>query len=157
MLNTLLKSGHNPYLAVNLADFQQDFPQKTHDWPPKHVRTKVQNVGNDCGATMSQLVCRVDISRSFQKTQLTPTGLKNQVSFWGVEKKMGPTQSEIGPWSLDFHTTISRKWHLPMSFEASAIAATGFFCHTQDALTKSLANGFWVVCVCDYTILRGFL
>lgn len=93
---TLLKSSHI-YIYISCLHYPSSLTFNISPDPelpqtiltrPRTWLTKVQNVSNDCGATMSQLDCRVDISRSFQKkTRLTPTGLKNRVSFWVVWKK----------------------------------------------------------------------
>lgn len=162
---TLLKSSHIyiylastiqvPWLSTShptLNFHKQSLPGREPGWLRSKMSAMI--VGLQCHNSIAGLISQDHFKK---KTRLTPTGLKNRVSFWVVWKKNGP-KSEIGRMVAGVsHHHLHRKCHLPVSFEACAIAATGFFCHTQDALTKSLAKGFWVVCVCGCTILRGFL
>lgn len=135
---------NNPYLAVNLADFQQDFP-------PKDSWLATQTC-QDKGPKCQQWLWGYNVTTRLQGWYLKIILKKNTAHTNRIErpgfllgdlKKIGP-KSEIGRMVAGFsHHHLHKKCHLPMSFEACAIAATGFFCHTQDALTKSLANGFW--------------
>ena len=70
---------------------------------PRTWLTKVQNVSNGCGATMSQLDCRVDISRSFQKKNTAHTNRIEKPGFLlgGLKKKWAQVWNwPNGRWSF---------------------------------------------------------
>ena len=133
---------NNPYLAVNLADFQQDFPPKDSWLATQTCQDKVPKCQQWLwGYNVTTRLQGWYLKIIFKKHRSHQQDSKTRFPFGCFEKKKGP-QSEIGRMVAGFsHHHLHKKCHLPMSFEACAIAATGFFCHTQDALTKSLAKG----------------
>lgn len=162
---TLLKSSHIyiylastiqvPWLSTShptLNFHKQSLPGREPGWLRSKMSAMI--VGLQCHNSIAGLISQDHFKKKHGSHQ---QDWKTGFPFGWFEKKNGP-KSEIGRMVAGVsHHHLHRKCHLPVSFEACAIAATGFFCHTQDALTKSLAKGCWVVCVCDCTILRGFL